>query len=197
MYRTGQNKKLNKTDEKLYKSFIETLQCSSYDKEGIVTDSDLADLIVHDPTPVVISNIHDGEILWYNAAYSNLAYEQGYRLKDVRNFAALKEFLKDTLFLDENMDLFADDPEKNKFKFVRDLVLHRLSQKHTEFEIFSDWISHIKDNGQTPLTHRTVYINFKQEIYIVTFEDFEKFTNMMPKRYLEIALHNMNQKDPG
>lgn len=197
MYRTGQNKKLNKTDEKLYKSFIETLQCTSYDKEGIVTDSDLADLIVHNPTPVVISNIHDGEILWYNAAYSNLAYEQGYRLKDVRNFAALEKFLKDTLFLDENMDLFVDDPANNKFVFVRDLVLHRLSKKHTEFEIFSDWMSHIKDNGQTPLYFRTVYINFKQKIYGVQFDDLGKYINSVPKRYLEIALHNMNQKDPG
>ena len=197
MYRTGQNKKLNKTDEVLYKSFIETLQGSNYDKEGLVTDSDLADIIVHSPSPLVFSNIHDGEILWYNAAYSNLAYEQGYRMKDVRNFAALKEFLKDTLYLDINMDLFVDDPANNKFKYVRDLVRHRLSQDHTEFEVFSDWMSHIKDNGQTPLTLRTVYINFKQEIYIVTFADFEKFTNMMPKRYLEIALHNMNQKDPG
>ena len=197
MYRSGQKINISKVDEKLYKSFIETLQGSNYDKEGLVTDSDLADIIVHNPTPVVISNIHDGEILWYNAAYSNLAYEQGYRMKDVRNFAALKEFLKDTLYLDINMDLFVDDPANNKFKYVRDLVRHRLSQDHTEFEVFSDWMSHIKDNGQTPLTLRTVYINFKQEIYIVTFADFEKFINMMPERYLEIALHNMYQKDPG
>lgn len=197
MYRPGQKINISKVDAKLYKSFIETLQGSSYDKEGLVTDSDLADIIVHTPSPLVFSNIYDGEILWYNAAYSNLAYEQGYRLKDVRNFAALKKFLKETLFLDENMDLFVDDPSANRFKFVRDLVLHRLTQNHTEYEIFNDWMSHIKDNGQTPLYLRTVYINYMQNIYAVQFNDVEKYISCVPKRYLEIALNNMNQKDPG
>ena len=199
MYRPGQTKPVSKTDEKLYKSFIQTLntQGTSYDKNGLVDDSNLADLVVHSNEPVVFSRIDDGEILWYNAAYSNLAYEQGYRLKDVRNFAALKEFLKDVLFLDENMDLFIDDPTKNKFKYVRDLIIHRQSQKHAQFELFEDWISHIQPNGHACPQLRTVSINFSQNIYSVQFTNIEKRLKGVPKNLLETALDYINQKDPG